>query len=95
MSAASCVPRAELNPSPRLEIYADDVACASATVELDATSVFYLRSRGAEQSARAALAYAHLATVVDGIEDEALAAYLSSAFKAAFDRAFAQPMTLA
>ena len=84
---------AELNAKPELEIYADDVACAhGATVgELDATSVFYLRSRGlTEQSARAALAYAHLATVVDGIEDEALAAYLSSAFKAAFDRAFAQ-----
>ena len=70
---------AELNAKPELEIYADDVACAhGATVgELDATSVFYLRSRGlTEQSARAALAYAHLATVVDGIEDEALAAYL-------------------
>lgn len=84
---------AELNAKPELEIYADEVACAhGATVgELDGASVFYLRSRGlTEQAARAALSYAHLATVIEGVEDEALAAYLSSAFKAAFDRAFAQ-----
>ena len=84
---------AELNAKPELEIYADDVACAhGATVgELDATSVFYLRSRGlSEQTARAALAYAHLATVIEAVEDERLATYLSAAFKAAFDRAFAQ-----
>ncbi len=84
---------AELNAKPELEIYADDVACAhGATVgELDANSVFYLRSRGlTERAARAALAYAHLATVIEAVEDERLATYLSAAFKAAFDRAFAQ-----
>ena len=84
---------AELNAKPELEIYADDVACAhGATIgELDAASVFYLRSRGlTEQAARAALAYAHLATVIEAVEDERLASYLSDAFKAAFDRAFAQ-----
>jgi Fe-S cluster assembly protein SufD len=84
---------AELNAKPELEIYADDVACAhGATVgELDATSVFYLRSRGlTEQAARVALAYAHLATVIEDVEDERLASYLSNAFKGAFDRAFAQ-----
>jgi len=84
---------AELNAKPELEIYADDVACAhGATVgELDATSVFYLRSRGlTEQAARAALAYAHLATAIEGVENESLASYLSEAFKGAFDRAFAQ-----
>lgn len=84
---------AELNAKPELEIYADDVACAhGATVgELDATSVFYLRSRGlTEQAARAALAYAHLATVIEAVEDERLATYMSDDFKEAFDRAFAQ-----
>ena len=84
---------AELNAKPELEIYADDVACAhGATVgELDATAVFYLRSRGlTEQAARAALAYAHLATVIEALEDERLVAYLSAAFKAAFDRAFGE-----
>lgn len=84
---------AELNAKPELEIYADDVACAhGATVgELDATSVFYLRSRGlTEQAARAALAYAHLATVIEDVENEGLASYLSETFKGAFDRAFAQ-----
>ena len=84
---------AELNAKPELEIYADDVACAhGATVgELDAASVFYLRSRGlTEQAARAALAYAHLAAVIEAVEDEALASYLSEAFKTAFDRAYAE-----
>jgi Fe-S cluster assembly protein SufD len=84
---------AELNAKPELEIYADDVACAhGATVgELDANSVFYLRSRGlTEQAARAALAYAHLATVIEGIENGSLRTYLSMAFKAAFQHAFAQ-----
>jgi Fe-S cluster assembly protein SufD len=84
---------AELNAKPELEIYADDVACAhGATVgELDAASVFYLRSRGlTEQAARAALAYAHLATVIEAVEDEHLANYLSKAFKGAFDRAFGE-----
>ena len=84
---------AELNAKPELEIYADDVACAhGATVgELDANSVFYLRSRGlTEQAARAALAYAHLATVIEAVEEERLVAYLSEAFKGAFDRAFAE-----
>jgi len=84
---------AELNAKPELEIYADDVACAhGATVgELDATSVFYLRSRGlTEQAARAALSYAHLATVIEAVENQSLATYLSAAFKVAFDRAFAQ-----
>jgi Fe-S cluster assembly protein SufD len=84
---------AELNAKPELEIYADDVACAhGATVgELDAASIFYLRSRGlTEQAARAALAYAHLATVIEAVEDEHLADYLSAAFKAAFDRTFGE-----
>jgi len=84
--------QAELNAKPELEIYADDVACAhGATVgELDPGAVFYLRSRGlTEQAARAALAYAHLATVIEGLEDDTLVEELSSAFKGAFDRAFA------
>lgn len=82
---------AELNAKPELEIYADDVACAhGATVgELDPGAVFYLRSRGlSEQAARAALAYAHLATVLDSVEGEALAGPLAAQFKGAFDAAF-------
>ncbi len=42
------------------------------------------------RAARAVLAYAHLATVIEAVEDERLASYLSNAFKGAFDRAFAQ-----
>lgn len=39
---------AEINTKPELEIYADDVKCAhgSTTGQLDATSLFYLMSRG-------------------------------------------------
>jgi Fe-S cluster assembly protein SufD len=42
---------AEINTKPELEIYADDVKCAhgSTTGQLDATSMFYLLSRGVDR----------------------------------------------
>ena len=55
---AICPQGAEIDAKPELEIYADDVKCShGATVgELDAQSLFYLRSRGiAEVEARALL----------------------------------------
>ncbi|MEE4300570.1 MAG: Fe-S cluster assembly protein SufD [Pseudomonadales bacterium] len=58
---------AEIDAKPELEIYADDVTCAhGATVgQLDATSLFYLRSRGIDAaSARTMLSFAFLAGVV-------------------------------
>ena len=44
--------KALMNSNPQLEIYADDVKCAhgSATGELDEDSIFYLRSRGIDQT---------------------------------------------
>jgi len=59
---------AEVDTKPQLEIYADDVKCShGATVgQLDENMVFYLRSRGVEESlARALLTYGFARDVVD------------------------------
>jgi Fe-S cluster assembly protein SufD len=61
---------AEIDTRPELEIYANDVKCAhGATVgQLDATSLFYLRSRGIEANeARALLTHAFAAEVIERI----------------------------
>jgi Fe-S cluster assembly protein SufD len=66
---------AEADLKPELEILADDVKCAhgAAVGDLDADSLFYLRSRGIpEGEARALLVHAFLQEVVDGIENEGL-----------------------
>jgi len=65
--------RAEIDLKPELEILADDVKCAhgAAIGDLDAESLFYLRSRGIpENEARALLMRAFLGDAVDQIEDE-------------------------
>lgn len=70
---------AEANTKPELIINADDVKCAhGATVgELDQAALFYLEARGipADQ-ARAMLAEAFAADVLDGVTDEELRDYL-------------------
>lgn len=75
-------PEAEIDSKPQLEIYADDVKCShGATVgELDADSLFFLRSRGipAEQ-ARAILVEAFLTEAVEAVADEDIRAALSRA----------------
>jgi len=58
---------AEVDTKPELEIYADDVKCAhGATVgQLDEDALFYLRSRGLDESAaRALLTYAFAGDVL-------------------------------
>jgi Fe-S cluster assembly protein SufD len=65
--------RAEADLKPELEILADDVKCAhgAAIGDLDASSLFYLRSRGVPESeARSLLLRAFLEEAVDTIEDE-------------------------
>ena len=55
---------------PQLEIYADDVKCthASTTGEIDPGGLFYLRARGIpESTARALLAWAFAAEVIDEV----------------------------
>lgn len=62
--------KAHVDTKPQLEIFADDVKCAhGATVgQLEADSLFYLRSRGlSEQTARNLLTYAFGAEIIDRI----------------------------
>src|SRR6201999_4195488 len=65
--------RAEIDLKPELEIFADDVKCAhgAAVGDLDAESLFYLRSRGIpENEARALLMRAFIGDAIDQIADE-------------------------
>jgi Fe-S cluster assembly protein SufD len=67
--------RAEIDLKPELEIFADDVKCAhgAAVGDLDAESLFYLRSRGIPESeARALLMRAFIGDAIDQIKDEKL-----------------------
>ncbi len=62
--------QAEVDTKPQLEIWADDVKCShGATVgQLDDNQVFYLRSRGVDDSAaRALLTHAFAAEMVDRV----------------------------
>ncbi len=66
---------AEVDTKPELEIYADDVKCShGATVgQLDADALFYLRSRGLDETAaRGLLTYAFAADVIGRIGIESL-----------------------
>lgn len=61
---------ARMFSKPQLEIYNDDVKCShgSATGQLDAMQLFYLRSRGLdEQEARFLLKQAFMADVIEGV----------------------------
>jgi len=67
--------RAEADLKPELIIFADDVKCAhgAAVGDLDADSLFYMRSRGIpEREARRLLIHAFLEEAVAVIEDGAL-----------------------
>jgi len=66
---------AEIDTKPQLEIYADDVQCShGATVgELDENQLYYLRSRGIEQSsARKLLCLGFASNILDTIEVNAI-----------------------
>lgn len=66
---------AEVDCKPELEIYADDVKCSHGATagELDATALFYLRSRGIDpDTARALLIEGFLDDVVERIGAEPL-----------------------
>jgi Fe-S cluster assembly protein SufD len=72
-------PRASVDTKPELEIFADDVKCShGATVgDLDEAALFYLRSRGLEESvARRMLIDAFAADALELVEDTAVRAYL-------------------
>ncbi len=66
---------------PELEIYADDVVCShgSTSGAIDDEALFYLRSRGVEQTeAQDLLVLAFLAEALEEIEDEDIAAALQT-----------------
>lgn len=64
---------------PELEIYADDVKCShgSTTGELEPEHVFYLRSRGVDETtAKSLLLYAFASDITSELPDEAIREYL-------------------
>ena len=66
---------AQIDTKPQLEIYADDVKCThGATIgQVDASALFYLRSRGLnEHEARGLLLYAFAGECIDRIRAEAV-----------------------
>lgn len=79
---------AEIDTKPELEIYANDVKCShgATTGQLDATSLFYLRSRGlSENEARTLLIRAFAESILKSVDHAALRAYLEQQL----DRRFA------
>jgi Fe-S cluster assembly protein SufD len=72
-------PGAEIDTKPELEIYADDVQCShgATTGQLDPNALFYLRSRGLNESeARSALTRAFAAAVLSRVDVVSLAAHV-------------------
>jgi Fe-S cluster assembly protein SufD len=66
---------AEIDTKPDLEIYADDVQCSHGTTtgQLDPAALFYLRSRGLDESeARSALTRAFAGAVLSKVDAPAL-----------------------
>lgn len=83
-------PTAEIDTKPELEIYANDVKCShgATTGQLDATALFYLRSRGlSEADARAVLIRAFAESVLSTIDlaplHDTLAKQIDERFKPA------------
>lgn len=72
---------ATVNTKPQLEIYADDVKCShgSSTGSLDTDALFYLRSRGIDETnAKALLMYAFANDIINHIEIAPLREYVDS-----------------
>ncbi|MEO6227003.1 MAG: Fe-S cluster assembly protein SufD, partial [Thermomonas sp.] len=83
---------AEIDTQPVLEIYADEVKAAhGATVgQLDATALFYLRSRGlTEADARRLLTAAFCREIVASVEDDRVRTQLEAALERALARVVA------
>lgn len=87
-------PTAEIDSKPELEIYANDVKCShgSTTGQLDATALFYLRSRGiSEADARALLIRAFAETTISSVRDERVREYLETILSERFGAAQVSP----
>ncbi len=80
-------PTAEIDTKPELEIYANDVKCShgATTGQLDATSLFYLRSRGLDAAeARMLLIRAFAESILETIEPQGLRAVLETQLRRRF-----------
>lgn len=76
---------AEVDSKPQLEIYADDVKCAHGVTvgQLDAESIFYLRSRGVDEAAaRELLTFAFINEMVGRVDHEAVRRCVESELQA-------------
>ena len=81
--------KAEINTKPELEIYADDVKCAhGATVaQLEEKATFYLQSRGiSKEEAEVMLSFGFINELLDGLDDEAIGAWLRPQLAQRFGR---------
>ncbi len=79
--------QAKIDSKPQLEIYADDVKCThGATVgQLDKDEIFYLRSRGIDETtARSILTYAFAEKVIEQIKIELFKDQVEAAFNTKF-----------
>lgn len=71
--------QATINTKPQLEIWADDVKCSHGctTGQMDEEAIFYLRTRGIQESdARALILKAFASDIVEKIDNEWLREYL-------------------
>lgn len=85
---------AEIDTKPELEIYANDVKCShgATTGQLDATSLFYLRSRGIDAAeARMLLIRAFAESVLTTIEPKGLRAAVEDWLRNRFAGSEAKP----
>lgn len=85
---------AEIDAKPELEIYANDVKCShgATTGQLDATALFYLRSRGlSEDEARVLLIRAFAEALLSSIEQPRVHDYLEALLAARFGSAPVTP----
>ena len=74
---------AEVDSKPSLMIYADDVQCAHGATagQIDAQTLFYLRSRGLDlETASRMLVLAFASEIIDNVKPDALRSYLESRF---------------
>ncbi len=88
-------PGARVDTKPQLEIFADDVKCThGATVgRIDATAMFYLKSRGiGELTARKLLTYAFAAEVLEELTIDAVREQLESLAFSRFAVAAGEPV---
>jgi len=76
-------PHAEVDSKPALFIYADDVKCAHGATagNIDADTVFYMRSRGIDlEAASRLIIYGFAGEIIDKVEIPELRSYLAESF---------------